>query len=145
MTFSQGGTYETAKPIDLAGAVDPAPEAVYRTARWDPRVISIPGLVPHRAYVVRLHFADIDGGHAAAGQRLFNISIAYQRMIPTIDVAGEAGGPYRALTRTFIATADRFGALEIHVDITRDSRPHRAILNGLELIDPQGQPQGQLR
>ncbi len=135
-TFSQGGKYDTAKPIDLTGAVDPAPLAVYRTAHWDPRVISTPGLVPYRTYVVRMHFADIDGGQAAAGQRLFNIAIADRRITPTIDVAGEAGGPYRALTRTFLATANHFGALEIHVNITRDSRPHRAILNGLELIDP---------
>lgn len=50
-------------------------------------------------YTVRLHFAELD--EVRAGERLFDVKVQDQVLAEGLDVAGEAGGPQRALVKEF--------------------------------------------
>jgi len=50
-------------------------------------------------YTVRLHFAEPKG--AQKGERLFDVSLQGRVVLQGFDVAGEAGGPMRALVKEF--------------------------------------------
>lgn len=50
-----------------------------------------------RTYTVRLHFAEPDG--LAAGKRLFHVTVKGKRVLESLDVSREAGGPGRGLVK----------------------------------------------
>ncbi|MBW8858957.1 MAG: hypothetical protein JF570_04300, partial [Caulobacter sp.] len=52
-------------------------------------------------YGVRLTFVE---PKLAAGQRRFDVAANGVRVLPDLDVAAQAGGPLKALTRTFEAS-----------------------------------------
>ncbi|MCA9208918.1 MAG: hypothetical protein KDA55_11205, partial [Planctomycetales bacterium] len=55
---------------------------------------------PAAAYTVKLHFAEPDDS-VKSGARLFDVKLQGETVAQGIDVATEAGGAKRALTRTF--------------------------------------------
>src|SRR5260370_42257087 len=76
--FSGGSTINHANTIDLSGVTNPAPAAVYQTARVTATVgagttvsYTIPGFVAGSNQLVRLHFAETF--HTRTGQRVFNV------------------------------------------------------------------------
>ena len=142
--LDSGGDTRTDKPIDLSQAVDPAPEAVYQTCQWDPREIRIDQLVPGRRYVVRLHLAEILTHDLGKGPntRRSKVLVGYDWKL-NLDVFAQAGGDHRALTRSFLATADRQGTILIVMQWLNESGQAQPCLNGIELIDPlaaEGKP-----
>ncbi len=52
-----------------------------------------------RAYTVRLHFAETGG--ADVGQRVFSVRLQDRTVLTDFDIARAAGGPNRAVVRSF--------------------------------------------
>src|SRR5262249_5011047 len=92
-TGVRGGTPPTTTtPIDTSQVFNPAPLAVYQTGRaatsdsdsFTYTIQTLPDgsyLIPGGAYVVRLHFAEIDKDVRAPGQRKFNVGINGQQVL----------------------------------------------------------------
>ena len=67
---------------------------------------------PQKAtYEVSLHFAEPDG--SAPGERVFDVLIEGRRMLEDFDISAQAGGPNRALVRTFAGVAVDDGKLTL--------------------------------
>ena len=60
-------------------------------------VFDRPGAAPSHSYTVRLHFAELD--RVKPGERVFDVRIQNKTAIVGMDVASQAGGRGRALTR----------------------------------------------
>ena len=52
-----------------------------------------------RSYTVRLHFAETGG--ADVGQRVFSVRLRDRTVLTDFDIAKAAGGPHRAVVRSF--------------------------------------------
>src|SRR5690348_10333020 len=63
----------TASAIDTSTAINPAPAAVYQTARQGNFDYTLGGLTPGNSYTVQLDFAEISGNYA--GTRQFDVFI----------------------------------------------------------------------
>src|SRR5829696_10369560 len=83
-TSAGGSTYATTAPIDTSGVAQPAPQAVYQTARVGDFTITIAGLSPGAAYVVRLHFAELYWSQP--GQRVFDVAVNGSTALPGFDI-----------------------------------------------------------
>jgi len=77
-------------------------------------------------YILRLHFAELD--EVAPGQRVFDIKIQGRTAVEGLDIAREAGGSRRALSKDFHLTADRDLTVEF---VPRVGEPR---ISGLELL-----------
>jgi hypothetical protein len=62
-------------------------------------VLLDPNATAQRSYTVRLYFAELSG--AAPGERVFDVSLQGNPVLTGFDVAREAGGDLRGLTREF--------------------------------------------
>lgn len=133
----QADCLATEKPIDLSTAVNPAPMELYRTCYIDPREISVAGLVPWRRYVIRLHFAEIKDG-ILAEQRRFSVEQSYGLpLMPMVDLVAQAGGAFRAQTRTCVLLVGWDGKFSISFKpLVKGQAP--PCLSGIEVIDPLG-------
>ncbi|MDB5457636.1 MAG: hypothetical protein JWP92_3221 [Caulobacter sp.] len=78
----------------VAGAID---DALYESWRQGDFAYAVP--VPNGAYVVTLHLFE-PKADAKAGSRRFDVLAQGRPAITGLDIAAEAGGPFRALTRT---------------------------------------------
>ncbi|WP_197526961.1 Kelch repeat-containing protein [Pirellulimonas nuda] len=150
--FSGGGTFgpnnSQISPIDLSGAVDPAPADVYKTERTGNGGSSgafsytIPGLIAGGAYTLRLHFAEIyfEGANA----RVFDVAIngASPPALDDYDVFVASGDQGAAAERVVIeqlgVTARPDGTLRL--DFTPSV--NNAKLSALELIGDFADPPG---
>ncbi|HEX2950464.1 MAG TPA: malectin domain-containing carbohydrate-binding protein [Armatimonadota bacterium] len=94
--FNGGQTVSTKASITLTGVDRPAPQAVYQTQRSGECVYNIPRLQPGGAYLVRLHFAEIE--KYAAGQRKFDVAINGKRILTDLDLFATAQAKNRART-----------------------------------------------
>ncbi len=113
-TIATGGsTYATGQAIDTSGVVNPAPQAVYQSERWDYAGFTetIPGLVPGSSYAVRLDFSE--NYFNGPGQRTFDVLLNGQKVLAGFDIFQAAGGKYRAVARTFTAVADASGKITL--------------------------------
>jgi hypothetical protein len=119
-------------PITTRGVIDPAPQSVYETQRWNPGSFSytIPGLTAGAAYTVRLHWAEtyVTG----PGQRIFNVSIDGTQVLTNFDVFATAGGSYTALVENFYATANAAG----QIVITFSGIVQNPFISGIEIQVP---------
>ena len=89
---------------------------------------------PPRRFSVRLHFAEPD--ELAAGQRVFDVKLQGRVVLKDFDVAKEAGGPRRALVKTF-EHIEAAGAMTLEFVpkagvATASSAP---VLSGWEVLD----------
>ena len=125
--FSGGLTGVTNGNIDLTGATNPAPMAVYQTQRYQSLTYNFPNLLPG-SYKVRLHFAEIYWG--AAGQRTFNVFINGAKVLNNFDIFVAAGGAGRANVQEFNAMPDASGTISIRLVTIVDN----AAINGIELL-----------
>ncbi|QDT70157.1 Di-glucose binding within endoplasmic reticulum [Planctomycetes bacterium MalM25] len=130
--FTGGGQFSTSDTINVAGAVDPAPAAVYQSERTgqsgsDFRY-DFTGLTPGETYDLRLHFAEIFWSEA--GKRSFDVLVNNTQVLNDYDVFVEAGGADLAVIEEFTTTADAGGA--IRVDFLTEM--NNAKVSGIELI-----------
>lgn len=127
----------TTQSIDLGQVTNPAPPAVYKTARiggYDGAVFLyvFDGLEPGASFVLRLHFAELS--HSAAGRRKFDVTVNGENILSQFDVFAAAGARYRGIVREFPVTADSQGRVIANFSASASSG-FRPLVNGLELLE----------
>jgi hypothetical protein len=132
--FNGGSTINHANTIDLSGVTNPAPAAVYQTARVAATIgagttfsYTIPGLTAGSSHTVRLHFAETFW--TAAGQRVFNVSINGTQVLTNFDIFATAGAMNRAVIEQFSASANGSGQIVIQFTTVTD----KALISGIEV------------
>jgi len=133
--------------IDTSGVAtnNPAPQAVYQTARCGNFSYTFPHLTPGAPYTVRLHFAEAfpatscpysNNGQpvATAGQRLFDVALNGLTFLHNFDIVAQAGAPYKAIIAQAELPADSTGTITVQATSTVG----QAIVNGVELIPGRG-------
>jgi len=113
------GFYSTATAI--TGTSDPT---LYQSEHWGAGTLEWAGAVPNGAYNVTLKFAEI--WFAAAGQRIFSISINGQQVETNLDIFAAAGGQFKALDRTYPVVVST-GRIDIKAVSTVDNPKFSAI------------------
>ena len=116
---------------DVPGA---APLEIYQTERYGSDITySYP--VPKSArYTVRLHFAEIFSPQP--GERLENISLNGQIVLPKLDIAAEVG-QNKALVKEFTGVApDANGNIVIRVQADASSKDQNAKISAIEILKP---------
>lgn len=140
--FANGTTTNLPGTIDLSGATDPAPAAVYQTERYGPSITyTLDGFDPAEACLVRLHFCEnwwgIDGRGGLgnwSGKRLINVALNGTQRLASFDVWASAGGPRKAIVREFAVAASSLGKITIQLtSVAGGGRDENALINGLEV------------
>jgi hypothetical protein len=109
--FSGGTAASTTNTVNVSGASNAAPMAVYQSERYGAFTYTVPGLTAGASYTVRLHFAEIYW--TAAGQRKFHVNINGTRVLTDHDIVAAAGAANKAVVRDFTATANASGQIVI--------------------------------
>ena len=125
--FVGGGTINHANTIDLSAVTNPAPMAVYQTARVGNFTYTIPGFAPGSNHTVRLHFAETF--FSAAGSRTFNVSINGTQVLTNFDVFATAGARNKAVIEQFMVNANASGQYVIQFT----SVVNQSLLSGIEV------------
>jgi hypothetical protein len=134
MDFTNGGlNAPTTSAIDLSAVTNPAPEAVYQTARIGGFTYTIPGYAPGSSHTVRLHFCETyfppAGQTVGTGQRVCNISLNGTLVLSAYDIFAKAGGKNKAVIEQFTAPADTNGDYVIQFAAVTD----QCLVSGLEV------------
>jgi beta-glucosidase len=127
--FSANGswTYTTSTAVSTSGVTNAAPAAVYQTQRTGSFTYTLPNLTAGKTYGVLLHFAELY--FKATGARVFTVSINGAPVLTNFDVYKTAGGAFKAMVKTFSATADGLGKIAIvFTPVTNNP-----IVNGIEV------------
>lgn len=90
--FSAGKLYGTSNPISGTST-----QTLYQTERYGDFQYQFN--VPNGTYTVNLKFADIF--MSAAGQRVFNVAINGNPVLPNFDIIAQAGTAFTALDKSF--------------------------------------------
>ncbi|HWX54029.1 MAG TPA: malectin domain-containing carbohydrate-binding protein [Verrucomicrobiae bacterium] len=127
--FTGGTTINHANTIDLSGVTNPAPMAVYQTARIGSFTYTIPATVfaPGSSHTVRLHFAETFW--SAAGSRVFNVSINGTPALTNFDVFAAAGAKNKAIVEQFTVNANSSGQYVIQFTPVKDN----SLVSGIEI------------
>lgn len=125
--FSGGGTINHANTIDLSGVTNPAPMAVYQTARTGNFSYTISGFNPGSSHTVRLHFAETFFN--TAGSRTFNVSINGTTVLTNFDIFAAAGAMNKAVIKQFTEAASSTGDYVI----TFTSVVNQSLISGIEI------------
>jgi Malectin domain/Fibronectin type III domain len=134
--FSGGSTIDHANTINTSKVTNPAPQAVYQTARVGatqasgvgaPFTYTIPGLASGSTHTVRLHFAETF--FTTTGSRVFNVSINGTQVLTNFDIVAASGGENIANIQQFTATANASG----QIVITFTSVTNNALISGIEI------------
>jgi hypothetical protein len=127
--FSGGRTSDTRDPIAVEDVDAPAPQSVYRTTRYGGNLAyTFDGLKPGAAYLVRLHFAELNFSNP--GQRVFHILINGGPVLENFDIVAVSGGKQRAVVREFTSPSDASGKLVISFKGVKDI----GSCNGIEIL-----------
>ena len=125
--FAGGGTINHANAIDLSHVTNPAPMAVYQTARVGNSTYTVSGFNPGSTHTVRLHFAETF--FSTTGSRTFNVSINGTRVLTNFDIVATAGGKNTAVVEQFTNSASATGDYVI----TFTSVVNQALVSGIEI------------
>jgi hypothetical protein len=134
--FSGGSTIDHANTINTNNVTNPAPQAVYQTARTGttqasgvgtPFTYTLTGFTANSSHTVRLHFAETF--FTAAGKRVFDVSINGTQVLTNFDIFAAAGGENIANIQQFTATADAKG----NITILFTSVTNNALISGIEI------------
>jgi len=130
--FTGGGTIDHANTINTSEVSDPAPAAVYQSARDGSFSYTIPGFTAGTNYLVRLHFAETF--FSTAGSRVGNYSINGTQVLTNFDVFAAAGGENIAIIEQFLEPANSSGQFVIQAT----SVVNNAIISGIEVLSASG-------
>jgi hypothetical protein len=125
--FTGGGTINHANTIDLSAVTNPAPMAVYQTARVGNFTYVIPGFSPGSSHTVRLHFAETFFG--TAGSRTFNVNINGTQVLTNFDIFATAGAKNKAIVEQFTVNANAGGQYVVQFT----SVVNQSLLSGIEV------------
>ena len=125
--FTGGSTINHANTIDLSGATNPAPMAVYQTARTGNFTYTVPGFNPGSTQTVRLHFAETFFN--TAGSRTFNVSINGTQVLTNFDVFATAGAQNKAVIEQFTMNSNASGQYVVQFT----SVVNNSLLSGIEV------------
>ncbi len=127
MDFTGGGTVNHANAIDLSGVTNPAPMAVYQTARIGSFKYTITGFTAGSSHTIRLHFAETYW--TAAGLRIFNVSINGTQVLANFDIFAAAGAKNKAIIEQFTTNANTSGQYVITFTPVKDN----SLVSGIEV------------
>jgi hypothetical protein len=113
--------------IDVSRVVDPAPAAVYQTARSGSFTYKLDGFAPGTSHLVRLHFAETY--FAGAGRRLCTVTANAAPFLSAYDIFATAGAMNRANVQEVTVSANASGALVFVFTPTADN----CLLSGVEV------------
>jgi beta-glucanase (GH16 family) len=105
--FSGGTTIDHANAIDVTAVSNPAPAAVYQSARINNFTYTVPGFVARSSHTVRLHFAETH--FSTSGSRTFNVTINGGQVLTKFDIYKTAGAKNKAVVEAFTVNADAGG------------------------------------
>ena len=131
--FSAGSaTINHANTINTSKVTNPAPAAVYQTARVATTTVrsftyTIPGFTAGSSHTVRLHFCETF--FTTAGSRVFNVTINGTQVLTGFDIVKAAGGQNIANIQQFTETANGSGQFVI----TFTSTTNNALISGIEI------------
>jgi hypothetical protein len=125
--FSGGGTINHANTINLSGVTNPAPAAVYQTARTGNFSYTFSGFTAGSSHTIRLHFAETF--FSTAGSRSFNVSINGTQVLTNFDVFAAAGAQNKAIIEQFTENASSTG----NYVITFTSVVNQSLVSGIEI------------
>ena len=126
-----GSTNGTRGRVDVS-APGAGPEAIYLTERYGPD-FSQRFAVAAGTYTVKLHFAEVFGDEP--GQRVENVSINGRRVLERFDPIVAAGGPMRAVVKTFTGIKpNEKGEIVVRVQAEPGAPDQNAKISGIEIL-----------
>jgi hypothetical protein len=132
--FTGGATIDHANTIDTSKVTNPAPAAVYQSARVTATAgagttfsYTIGGFAAGSSQLLRLHFAETF--HTTAGSRVFNVSINGTQVLTNFDIFATAGGENIANIQEFTENANASGQYVL----TFTSDVDKALISGIEI------------
>jgi len=132
--FAGGATINHANTIDTSKVTNPAPAAVYQSARVAATAgagttfsYTIGGFTAGSSNTVRLHFCETF--HTTAGSRVFNVSINGTQVLTNFDIFATAGGQNIANIQQFTEAANASGQYVIAFTSVTD----KALISGIEI------------
>ncbi|MGA8365966.1 MAG: glycoside hydrolase family 3 C-terminal domain-containing protein [Candidatus Acidiferrales bacterium] len=133
--FSGGATIDHANTINTSKVTNPAPAAVYQTARvaattagpGPTYTYTIGGFTAGTSYLVRLHFCETY--FSTAGSRVFDVSINGTQVLTNFDIEKTAGGQNIANIQQFTEPANSSGQFVILFT----SVTNNALISGIEI------------
>jgi hypothetical protein len=132
--FTGGATINHANTINTSKVTNPAPAAVYQSARVAATAgagttfsYTIGGFAAGSSQLVRLHFAETF--HTTAGSRVFNVSINGTQVLTNFDIFATAGGENIANIQEFTENANASGQYVLVFTSDVD----KALISGIEI------------
>ena len=125
--FAGGATIDHVNTIDLSGVTNPAPMAVYQSARVGNFTYTIPGFTAGSSHTVRLHFAETF--FSSAGSRTFDVSINGTQVLTNFDIFAATGAKNKAVIEQFTENANSSGGYVI----TFTSVVNQSLVSGIEV------------
>ena len=130
--YFQNGAYND-QPREVSGTPDPK---LYQRERYGHFTYSIPVDTRSR-YTLVLHFAELywipdASGSVGPGSRIFRVYCNGSTLLDNFDIFKEAGGPLRALTKTFYHLRP---STEGKLDLTFEPIVNYATVSAIEVID----------
>jgi beta-glucanase (GH16 family) len=132
--FTGGATIDHANTINTSKVTNPAPAAVYQSARVAATAgagttfsYTIGGFTANSSHTVRLHFCETFW--TAAGDRVFNVSINGTQVLTNFDIFATAGGQNIANIQQFTEAANASGQYVL----TFTSDTDKALISGIEI------------
>jgi hypothetical protein len=125
--FAGGGTINHANTINLSGVTNPAPMAVYQTARTGSFSYTVSDFNPGSSHTVRLHFAETY--FKTTGSRTFNVIINGTTVLTNFDILATAGAMNKAVIEQFTEPASSTG----NYVITFTSVINQSLVSGIEI------------
>jgi hypothetical protein len=127
--FTGGATASATNTIDTSLLTGTAPsQAVLQSNRYGAFTYTIPNLTANASYPVTLYFAE--EYWTAAGKRVFNVSINGTNVLTNFDIYATAGATYKAVQKSFTATANSSGQIVITTTNVTDNAQINGIVVG---------------
>jgi hypothetical protein len=125
--FAGGTTINHANTIDLSGVANPAPAAVYQTARVGNFTYTIPGFTAGSSHTVRLHMCETY--FDTTGSRTFNVTLNGTQVLTAFDIRATSGAKNKAIVQQFTANANATGQYVIQFA----NVANQSLVSGIEI------------
>jgi len=113
--------------LSTASIANTSTPALYQTARWNTGRLTYLFSVSNGTYTVTLKYAELY--FTSPGQRVFDVTINGQKVLQGFDIVAQAGGPNRAVDRSFPITVTN-GQITIESTSTVDD----PTVNAIEIV-----------